>query len=115
MKFKICKVDICTYFQWYINDLVIWISWVDDCLNVGKKLRVILAKNGVLNRFDFDETGNMYEYVGCKLEHYYYNMTLKFTQPVLLKHFGIKFNFPRGNTSKIPAPTGYIFMKVKTY
>jgi hypothetical protein len=30
------KADPCLYFAWTVNGLVIWISWVDDCLVCGR-------------------------------------------------------------------------------
>ena len=51
----------------------------------------------MMNRYYSDETGNMDEYVGGKLERDYYNMTLKFTQPVLLQRFLDEFYLDRVN------------------
>ena len=37
MKFDCSKVDPCLYFKWTAIRLMLWISWVDDCVSVGKK------------------------------------------------------------------------------
>jgi hypothetical protein len=48
--------------------LVLWISWVDDCLMMRHKEAVLQAKQGLLQHFDCDEVGELTEYVGCKIE-----------------------------------------------
>ena len=35
MKYARNRADPCLYFRWVKGELVIWISWVDDCLLVG--------------------------------------------------------------------------------
>ena len=52
---------------------------LDKFHNVGNKPSVLSAKKETINRVDYGETGNMDEYVGCKFEWEYDNMTLKFT------------------------------------
>ena len=41
------RADPCLYFKWTAAGLVIWLSWVDDCLCVGPKAEVMKAKNGL--------------------------------------------------------------------
>ena len=55
----------------------------------------------------------MDEYVGCKLEHDYYNTTLEFTQPVILNILEDEFDVPGGKTLKITAPDGCTLIKGK--
>ena len=113
MNYKRCKVDPCLYYQWFQDELVIWLSWVDDNLCVGPKNRVLLAKKEMMDRFDCDEIGNMDEYVGCKLERDYEKRTMKFTQPVLLQSFDDEFELPDGKAPVTPAPAGDTLMKGK--
>jgi hypothetical protein len=47
--------------------LIVWISWVDDCLAVGKKEEVIIAKKQMMEQFDCDKIGNMDKYGGCRV------------------------------------------------
>ena len=51
------KADPCLYFIWTKYELVIWISWVDDCLVAGMKTGVFIAKNQMMDRFNCDEIG----------------------------------------------------------
>jgi hypothetical protein len=48
MKFKISAADpclyYCLYYCWTMYGLVIWISWIDDCLFAGDKRAVEAAK-----------------------------------------------------------------------
>jgi hypothetical protein len=67
-KYARSKADLCLYFSWTVNGLIIWISWVDDCLVCGKETGVLLAKKHVMDTFDCNEIGNRDEYVGYKLE-----------------------------------------------
>jgi hypothetical protein len=64
MDYRRSKADPCLYFDWNGNGLVVWISWVDDCLVCGKTPGVKIAKKQMIERFDCDEIGNMDEYVG---------------------------------------------------
>ena len=47
MKFDCLKADPCLYFKWMAIGLTLWISWVDDCVSVGKKELVLAAKKGM--------------------------------------------------------------------
>jgi hypothetical protein len=44
MGFERSKADPCLYYYWTKNGLVLWVSWVDDCLVVGTKEAVAIAK-----------------------------------------------------------------------
>jgi Reverse transcriptase (RNA-dependent DNA polymerase) len=66
MGFKRSKADPCLYYAWTKFGLCMWISWVDDCLVVGTKEAVAIAKKQLMAKFECDEVGNMNEYVGCK-------------------------------------------------
>jgi hypothetical protein len=48
MKFICSKADPCLYFTWTSIGWIVWISWVDDCLVVGKKEGVIDAKKQMM-------------------------------------------------------------------
>ena len=69
MGFDRSKADPCLYFKWTITGLVIWLSWVDDCLAVGNRDNVEKAKKQMTDRFDCDVIGKLDEYVGCKVEY----------------------------------------------
>jgi hypothetical protein len=111
MEYNRSKADPCLYFCWTAIGLILWISWVDDCLVVGKKGGVLKAKEEMMSRFDCDEVGEMKEYVGCKVERDWENGSLKLTQPVLLQSFTDEFDLPDGNCSNTPAVPGDVLRK----
>jgi hypothetical protein len=108
MKYQRSKADPCLYFSWEDNQLVLWTSWVDDCLIVGKKECVLKAKERFKNHFDCDEVGELKEYVGCKLERNRKEGWMKLTQPVLMQSFIDEFILPDGETPKTPAIPGEV-------
>ena len=69
MQYERSKADPCLYFRNAEHGLVIWLSWVDDCLICGKPEGVKQAKEAMMRRFDCDEVGELKEYVGCKIEY----------------------------------------------
>ena len=42
------KADPCLYFKWTVYGLVIWLSWVDDCLICGQPKGVKIAKESMM-------------------------------------------------------------------
>jgi hypothetical protein len=36
--------DPCLYFCWIMRGLIIWLSWIDDCLVAGNEEGVLAAK-----------------------------------------------------------------------
>jgi hypothetical protein len=113
MDYARSKADPCLYFAWTINGLIVWISWVDDCLVCGKTEGVKIAKKQMMDRFDCDEIGNMDEYVGCKLERNYEDRSMKITQPVMLQSFEDKFELPDGPVPSTPGTPGNALVRAK--
>ena len=107
MKYEKSPADPCLYFRWTLEGLVIWISWIDDCLVVGPAKSLKQAKDKMIKRFDCDEIGNMNEYVGCKLERSYQTRSLKFTQPVMIQSFVDEFGV-EDKEQELPAKPGQI-------
>ena len=107
MKYEKSPADPCLYFRWTLEGLVIWISWIDDCLVVGPAKSLKQAKDKMIKRFDCDEIGNMNEYVGCKLERNYQTRSLKFTQPVMIQSFVDEFGV-EDKEQELPAKPGQI-------
>ena len=52
MKYTRNRAGPCLYFIWVKGKLVIWISWVDDCLLTGTKERTQLAKRKRMSLFE---------------------------------------------------------------
>jgi hypothetical protein len=58
----------CLYFRWTALGLILWLSWVVDCLVGGKDEGVKKAKAHMMELFDCDDVGELKEYVGCKVD-----------------------------------------------
>jgi hypothetical protein len=109
MKYTRSNADPCLYYKWQDNDgLIVWISWVDDCLVAGPKKRVLEAKGEMKDLFDCDDIGELQEYVGCKIVHDQANRSVKFTQPVLLQSFRDEFQIPDSVHHETPASPGEV-------
>jgi hypothetical protein len=68
MKYGRSKADACLYFCWTVHGLVLWLSWMDDCLVAGPTPTVMEAKELMRAEFDCDEVGELNEYVDCKID-----------------------------------------------
>jgi hypothetical protein len=44
MHFQRSKADPCLYYKWNDDGLILWISWVDDCLVAGNEKQVLNTK-----------------------------------------------------------------------
>ena len=54
-KFKQSKADPCLFFAWTVFGLAIWMSWVDDCVVMGKKEGALMAKKHSMKQFLCEE------------------------------------------------------------
>ena len=55
---KRSNADPCIFHKWSEKDeLVVWLSWVDDCLCTGKKESVEEAKEKFKKKFEVDDIG----------------------------------------------------------
>ena len=61
--------DPCLYFKWTAFGLLVWMSWVDDCMCWGLKEMVPKENKKFQKRFDCDNVGKVKEYIGCKLNN----------------------------------------------
>jgi hypothetical protein len=112
MGLKRSPADPCLYFQWTkLYGLLIWISWVDDCLCVGKPQAVEAFKVLMSKEFDCDELGELKEYVGCKVDYKMGDDSVKLMQPVLLQSFKDEFDLKPNRTPKTPAIAGNILKR----
>jgi hypothetical protein len=100
------KADPCLFFKWTAVGLVLWVTWVDDCLVCGDKEAVMEAKKDLMSRFDCDEVGELTEYIGCKVERG--DGYLRLTQPVLLQSFEDEFDIPNMKIPNTPAVPGQV-------
>jgi hypothetical protein len=111
MNYRRSKADPCQYFDWTIYGLIVWISWVDDCLVAGKKKGVLIAKGQMTVQFNCDEIGEVDKYVRCKVEQNYEENSIKLTQPVMLQSFVVEFNLPNVPAPNTPATPGDALVK----
>jgi len=77
---------------------------VNDCLVCGRDDGVKEAKSRLKERFDCDDSGNLTEYIGCKIDRG--DGWMKLTQPVLLQSFEDKFDLPKTKPLATPAEPG---------
>ena len=110
LQYSRSKADPCLYYKWGEEGLVLWISWVDDCLVAGSESVVTKEKAKMKQLFDCDDIGELQEYVGCKIVHNRKERSVKFTQPVLLQSFTDEFGIG-GSKHETPAPAGEILRK----
>ena len=125
MGFKRSGADSCLYFAWTTLGLVIWLSWIDDCLFMSVPEAVKKEKQKLMKEFDCTDEGELTKYVGCKITRNKDEGWLKFTQPVLLQSFadefktkGLKHYETPMETNKIldkAEPGQYLGSKVQTY
>ena len=109
MNFEKSWADPCLYHKWTDDGLVLWLSWIDDCLCVGSKENVVKSRDEMLRRFDCDDVGEVKEYLGCKVDIDGKNRALRLTQPVILQSFLDEFQFPdSGRVQNIPAVAGSV-------
>jgi len=100
MLYKQSPADPCLHYCWTMSGLIVWLTWIDDCLIAGNSKGVKAAKEQMKQRFECDDVGFLTEYVGCKVQR---NMdSIKFTQPVLLQSFVDEFGCKKG-TQYTPA------------
>jgi hypothetical protein len=63
MGFNRSKADPCLNYAWTVLGLVLWISWIDDCLVIGQSEAVKIAKKKLMDWFDCDKVSNMHQQV----------------------------------------------------
>jgi hypothetical protein len=101
--------DPCLYLCWTMPGLIIWLSWIDDCLVAGNEEGLLAAKEQMKARFDCDDIGELTEYVGCNVartEDY-----VRFTQPVLMQSYVDEFSIESGRSVCTPIKTGKVLVK----
>jgi hypothetical protein len=114
MGFKRSDSDSCLYFKVTDNGLVIWISWVDDCLLVGHQDEVKKYHAKMNEYFDCNNVGELREYVGCKIERKIEKRMLMISQPVIIQSFIDEFSIISKEKIEIPASSGELFSPVSS-
>ena len=108
MGYNRSKADPCLQYKWIDGRLILWLTWVDDLLNLGNKEDVLKEKEEMKERFECDDVGEAKEYIGCKLTRK--GNSLKLTQPVLIQSFEDEFDLPK-EKFETPAAPGSILVE----
>jgi hypothetical protein len=89
-----------------------WLTWIDDCIAIGKKSVVERESAQLMSLFDCDDVGSlMKEYIGNNIE--IGDGMMKLMQPVLLKSFDDEFEVSKTCQVNLPAKAGQVLMKGK--
>jgi hypothetical protein len=56
------------YFCWTMYGLVVWLSWIDDCVVAGDPRAAEGAEEKMKIIFECGDFGELNEYVGCKID-----------------------------------------------
>ena len=83
--------DPCLYFNWTEDGLALIISWIDNSTIVGNKKAVAKTNKALMAIFDYEEYGELDEYVCCKITRIG-KPALKITQPVIVQSFSDEFD-----------------------
>ena len=65
--YKRSLADPYLYFAW-ASSLMIWLSWINNCLYCRKPKDVAYYKQELMLKLDYDDAGELNEYEGCKIE-----------------------------------------------
>ena len=69
MKYKQSVADSCFYWKYLEEEkLMVWLTWVDNCVLGGPKGSIIVEKKWMQSLFDCDAVGQVREYIGNKVE-----------------------------------------------
>ncbi len=102
--------DPCLYYKWGEDGLVLIVSWIDNNSIFGPKKAVEKTKKDLMERFDYEDCGDIKEYMECKIERT--KNSLNFTQPVLMQSYNYKFELSK-KSYKTPAPAGFVLVAGK--
>jgi Reverse transcriptase (RNA-dependent DNA polymerase) len=107
MGFTRSQADPCLYYKWHPeHGLLLMMSFIDDVCISGTRTGVELVKAELFTHFDCDDTGEMKEYVGNKVDRK--NGAIKLTQPVLLQSLVDEFKIEHDLKVKNPAVPGTV-------
>ena len=69
LKYNRSKADPCLQFKWMEEGkLVIWLTWVDDCVVGGSGQDPIIEKRKMKQLFECNNSGELLEYIGNKVQ-----------------------------------------------
>ena len=77
----------------------------------GPKKLVKAAEEAFMQRFEYEDVGDVDEYVGCKIVRNYHEKYFKFTQPVMIQSFKDEYDTKETKTPATPAEPGSVLVK----
>ena len=92
LKYNRSAADLCLHYKWSEDGkLIVWLSWVDDCVVGGSGQDPITEKRKMKQLFECNNSGELVEYIGNKVHMDRKNGLVHLTQPVLIQSFKDEF------------------------
>ena len=107
LKYNWRKSDPCLHYKWTEEGkLVMWLSWVDDCMVGRHGQDPQKVKEKMKQLVNCNDSGEVMEYIGTKVDVDKDNRTIRLTQPVLIQSFEDKFGVTANGKVTTPAAPG---------
>eukprot|EP00957_Ditylum_brightwellii_P040221 3042801-Ditylum_brightwellii.AAC.1 len=112
MGYKHSRTNPCLYFKWTTFGLIVWLSWINNCMVRGHDKVVMKELKEFTSQFDCDKVGKVKEYAVCKIDHNKEERSIKFTQSVLLQSYNDKYETTECKLVT-PAEAGILLVKAE--
>ena len=68
LKYNRSAADLCLHYKWSKEGkLIVWLSWVDDCVVGGSGQDLTTEKRKMKQLFECDDSGELVEYIRNKV------------------------------------------------
>ena len=101
MKYKRNGADTCMYLKWTKAKIIIWKTWIEDCMAWRIDEIVNKESKAFNDRFDFNYVGEVKEHVGCKIIRDDEERNFNFKQPVLIQSFKDEYDLSQKNPKNL--------------
>ena len=91
--------------------MIIWLSWVDDCVVSGSSKDAKNKKKKLKQLFECNDSVELMEYIGTKVEVDRVMSCIRLTQPVMIQSFCDEIVVSMVKKWSIPALTEQILTK----
>ena len=98
------RANPCLHYERTLSSVIIWLSWIDDCIYCGKEDEVVKMKEDFTKQLDCEDSGDFNEHVGVKIDEK--GNAVKLSQPVLIQSLEDEFEIPPKTSCHLPAPPG---------
>jgi hypothetical protein len=85
-----------------MEHLCLWFSWVDDWFLTGPTATLLQAKKEIMENIECDDSGEVHEFLGCKVDCDRGKGSIRITQPVLLQSFQDEFALTEEERPRAP-------------